>query len=81
MEDRREDILRKNVGLIPFLHIEKSHDQIYNAMGEYMRDCVLEFIDFVAKNKIEINNFNGEVSCYLPNGEGISKEQLFENFL
>lgn len=54
---------------------------VTEAMDEYMKECVLEFIEYVAKNKIEINNDNGEPCCYLSNGEGITPKQLFENFL
>lgn len=84
--DRREEILDNNwsSGLVPNNYPDSiiiTRQDIYNAMDEYMRECVIEFIDYVAKNRIEINNFNGETSCYLPNGEGITKEQLFENFL
>lgn len=63
------------------LCIKEETDAIKNSMDEYMKECILEFIEYVAKNKIEINNDNGEPCCYLSNGEGITPKQLFENFL
>ncbi len=55
--------------------------QALAAMDEYMKECCLELLEYMAKH--EINGYidkNG-ISCFWYKREWITKEQLFENFL
>lgn len=80
MSDRRKEILNRFIFKMDEREVVREDDAL-DAMDDYMKECILEFIEYVAKNKIDINNDNGEACCYLSNGEGITPKQLFENFL
>jgi len=76
MSDRRIEIYNYNVEVSPNVVMA-----VQNSMDDYMKECCLELLEFMAKN---------EVLCYVGrdgsyrfdfNGEGYTKEQLFESFL
>lgn len=86
--DRREYILQKEAIKAGYASIEpllilddEANKIIFNAMDDRATEICLELLEYMAKNKIELDIVNGEVECYLSNGERISKEQLFENFI
>jgi len=80
--DRREDITDSLLLSEKYFHDDDIRMEfVHDAMDEYMKASCLELLEYMAKNKIELDIVNGEVQCYLRNGEGISKESLFENFL
>ena len=82
MSDPREGILNGYQTIISESDIECiSKEDAKDAMDDYMKECCTQLIEYMAKNKIELDIVNGEVECYLKNGEGISREQLFQNFL
>lgn len=54
-----------------------------SAMDEYMRECSLELLEYMAKNNVEIcyDPYSESKKHFLFKGYWINKEQLFENFL
>jgi len=90
-EDRREELVA-----IKFAEMTKGGDKIrqmklndfkdgtsqyiFDAMDEYMKECCLELLEYMAKNTVysEIKVDDKNFYC---NGEWLTKEQLFENFL
>jgi len=89
--DRREDVLnyeyrqfldRKGVSSIyPPLFPAAYKDAAKMAMDEYMKECCLELLEYMAKNKVQCGvDRKGEMIFWYA-GEWLSKEQLFENFL
>lgn len=51
-----------------------------SAMDEYMKECCLDLLAYMAKNKIVCGTFSDD-RCFNYKGQWITKEQLFENFL
>lgn len=52
-----------------------------SAMDEYMKECCLELLEYMAK---KVSNFwidDGVAKFRLSGDEDLTKEQLFENFL
>lgn len=78
MKDRREEILENHFPT-PEQHPDVPY--ILNAMDEYMKECCLELLEYMAKYNVKIafNSSNQPIFRYKE--EWISKEQLFENFL
>lgn len=48
-EMSKDEILRKWVGLIPYLYLEKSIGQIHSAMDEYAKQQAIAFSEWAAK--------------------------------
>ena len=63
-----QDILRKNVGLIPFLHLEKSVDQIINAMDEYAKQFGENLIGWLNDNDFKFTNWKDNMQSDSVNG-------------
>lgn len=91
MPDRREEILNqehrkfveeKGISSIHTKDFPQAYKlQAFSAMDEYMKETCLELLDYVATG-ISRMNHNGQYSSFISNnGEVLSKEQLFENFL
>lgn len=93
--DRREEILnREHRKFVEDEGLSSIHTknfpqayklQAFAAMDEYMKECCLELLEYMAKNSVDcldggINNPDNKKSFYLK-GEWITKEQLFENFI
>lgn len=51
------------------------------AKDTYFEKRSMELLEYIAKEKIELEIENKEVVCYLKNGEGLTMEELFKNFL
>lgn len=90
MVDRREDILNKehreyvkDEGTAS-IHTkdfpEAYKNQACAAMDEYMKECCLELLEYMAKNHVGCG-MTGDGSFFNLKGRPLSKEQLFENFL
>lgn len=96
MSDRREEILKaeyfkyyrptflsddRNAQVVnKALCIKEETQTIKNAMDEYMKECCLELLEYMAKKNVSCTVVNG-VCYFFSQGECITKEQLFENFL
>lgn len=76
--DKREEILLKELrgGELPL----PLYQPIYNAMDENGKRLCLELLEYMAKNSVSCRYYPDEYVFWF-NGELISKEQLFENFL
>lgn len=90
MTDRREEILNgsfSNDGMEDAQReiTTKPYNAVRNAMDEYMKECCLELLDYMAKNNINCvwwaHEDGGVRYRFHHNGRSITKEQLFENFL
>lgn len=57
-----------------------TRDDVKNAMDEYMKATCLELLEYMAKNEVVIGEM-GDCYYFKYNGEWITREQLFENFL
>lgn len=79
MSDRRYDILKEKFGEFPLVIEEDSCGNIFNAMDEYFSERALELLEYVW-NKVQRLTYNS-VGFITKEGEVLSKEQLFENFL
>lgn len=80
MSDRREEILKNQVGSYAFDELIDKEPGVITAMDEYMKECCLSLLQYVAENTTDSSvSVNGVEFKY--KGEWISKEQLFENFL
>lgn len=52
------------------------------AMDEYMKQCCLELLEYMGQNKIKLSALSTpDDIIFTYNGELLSKEELFENFL
>lgn len=90
MPDRRDEILNhehfefvKEKGVTSIYPKEfpvAYKDAAINAMDEYMKECCLDLLSYMAKNKIICGTFSDD-RCFNYKGQWITKEQLFENFL
>lgn len=89
MIDRREEILNQQHDLlVDDRGLPKDGSELFfcykpaaiSAMDEYMRECCLALLEYVAINVTDSSvSVNGIEFKY--KGEWIAKEQLFENFL
>lgn len=95
--DRREEILKSVFEAYKKAHPKDSWlsfdevkscgtaDIVFAAMDEYMKECCLELLEFMAKNDVTCTWYEHEVLgvqyCFVYKGEDVSKEQLFESFL
>lgn len=84
--DRREQIIKANCIGVTGGQVEFEWASALNSMDEYMKEVCLELLEYMAEHNVEcIRDF--ELSdrviahAFKVNGEFISKEQLFENFL
>jgi hypothetical protein len=85
MSDRKEEILSKYPELIAEVNDEDncaavSIENAKDAMDEYMKECCLELLEYMAKNKVVCGVFSDD-RMFNYKGQWITKEQLFENFL
>jgi len=57
--------------------------QINDLMDEYMKECCLELMDFIAKKKLSLRIYGSDQSTVIlsPDGRVMTKEQLFNDFL
>lgn len=92
MSDKREEIL--NHEYLEFVK-EKGVTSIYpkefpvaykdaaiNAMDEYMKECCLDLLSYMAKNNITLSiHSTPNAAVFKHKGALLTKEQLFENFL
>lgn len=82
MPDKREEILDKHSEYICDFGLALGVEAARNAMDEYMKECCLELLEYVAK---KVSNFwiddNGVAKFRLSGDEELTREQLFENFL
>lgn len=85
--DRREEILKSETSKCGYAKFElflawdgPAERVVKNAMDEYMKECCLELLEYMAKNSVTCLYYddNGHFTF---NGEVITKQHLFENFL
>lgn len=79
MPDKKEEIID---AAIKRLIIRTSTKQVIgDAMDEYMKECCLELLGYMAKNNVQcwVSEDGDEVFEYKE--DLLTKEQLFENFL
>lgn len=94
MSDRREEILQSVFNKYKSLHPadnwaswesikeDGTSDITYNAMDEYMKECCLELLEYMAKANVRCWYDDEDKSIiFMYRGEYLSKEQLFEIFL
>ncbi len=79
--DRRKEILQE---LWPKLYVVGTGDiepPVYAAMDEYFTERAYELLEYMAKRNIEcrLNKYGEHV--FWDGDAGLTKEQLFENFL
>lgn len=78
--DRREEII--DLALRSLVLRVPAKDVIENAMDEYMKECCLALLEFMAKNKVDVDcDYPDSKINFHYKGGWITKEQLFENFL
>lgn len=78
-KDERKEVLT-NYMLLP--EDENQVAAIYQAMDEWFERRSMELLVFMAKNRIECHeDKSGNIVFFQRNGEGLTKEQLFQNFL
>ncbi len=75
----REEILEKHCGY----HYEQESfkNMVLPAMDEYMKQCCLELLEYMAKNQVDCGTYKNKDASFYFKGEMLTKEQLFENFL
>lgn len=57
-------------------------DVVKNSMDEYFERKSMQLLEYMAKNRIECHeDKSGNIVFFQRNGEGLTKEQLFQNFL
>jgi len=86
MPDRREEILNKiwqsDSSLLQVAIVLNSDVSLIKyAMDEYMKECCLSLLEYVAKNTITHYVAPDGIVEFKYKGEWITREQLFENFL
>lgn len=85
MSDRREEIFKAEFGVLSVKPTETLKNVVFSAMDEYMKECCLELLEYMAKSGVECYiGKNGECGFYVPGNVSprfLTKEQLFENFL
>jgi len=81
--DRRQDIINKLDGFCEgeMTMITYPVEEVKRAMDEYMKECALELLDFVIKNMQGCSVSEDGIVEIKYNGQWLSKEKLFENFL
>lgn len=85
MPDRREEVLNKiwqsDSGFLQIaINLNSDVSLIKDAMDEYAKEMCLDLLEYMAKNSVEcIDSIKGYQFYY--QGQYLSKEQLFENFL
>jgi hypothetical protein len=77
--DRRAEILLKETGGI-FDEHEGGITGIFNAMDEYMRECCLSLLQYMAEKKM-ICSVDEKVAYFLTRGECLNKEEVLRDFL
>lgn len=90
MSDRREEILNHEhfefvkekgvTSIYPKKFPEAYKEVAINAMDSYMKECCLDLLAYMSKNKVVCGAFSDD-RCFNYQGQWITKEQLFENFL
>lgn len=79
MSDRREEILeskRKHLLTIT------DKDAILDAMDEYMKECCLGLLQYMADKNIKLSFAStSQEPLFMWKGDLLTKEQVFENFL
>jgi hypothetical protein len=80
--DRREEILQSlTLSEKYFTDDTFTEAQIFDAMDEYMKECVLEAFEYVVKNTTG-HSIDEDGSVHFKfKGQWLSTEELFENFL
>lgn len=83
MSDRREEILSGYQTVIPESDVEcVSKEDAKDAMDDYMKECCLELLGYMAKNNITLSiHSTPNAAVFKHKGELLTKEQLFEKFL
>lgn len=78
----KEEIYESEFGLLSVRPTSTVKQAALSAMDDYMKQCCLELIEYIAKNVHSTYiRENGEVVITLFGGRDVTKEQLFENFL
>lgn len=81
MSDRREEILKNERKDL----LRSDHKSILSAMDEYMKECCLHLLEYMATLEVECYiDDKGDHVFYMRKSKRdiiLTKEQLFENFL
>lgn len=94
MPDKREEILynifdpesndcrTRKQDIEYAIRLNPDVDKIYNAMDEHGKQMCLDLLEYMAKNKVDVDcDYPDNKNVFYHKGEWITAEQLFENFL
>lgn len=75
----KEEILRKTLGMIPFVHIMGSHESICHSMDEFAKQQAKDFAKWTAVNLWSVHGDNWYP--YLDEDNPISADELYNQFI